>query len=87
MSTVAESYGTDWTKCQESPSCNPIRWCDWFSQAINAVRKMDRTAGYDGDHAIDGLMVIANYLDVQYDGGYDGIALLPRENFVVTFDR
>ena len=85
MTTVAtEAPGLDWTR-NERNTCRTIRWDQWARETIDALR--NKRGPYDGDHAADMLLKIAEYLDAQYDIGYEGIALTPRENFTLTFDH
>ena len=87
MSVIAESNRTDWSKCDEHDSCNPIRWREWAEQTIRAISDEGNLLRSEREHACDMLLQVADYLDVQYDGGFDGIALVPREGFVLTYDR
>jgi hypothetical protein len=66
-------------------TCRPIRWRTWADATIDALS--GHCLPWERDHAIDMLYGIADYLDHQYDGGYDGIALTPRERFTLTYDH
>jgi hypothetical protein len=75
----------DWTKrASDNPGHEPIRWRQWAEQTITVLEGAN-PSGYSR-RAEAMLLAIADYLDDQYDGGYDGIALLPREDFVLTFE-
>lgn len=87
MTVLANDNRFDWTKSDAHATCQPVRWREWMERAIEAIRMMDQGTPFPGEHASEALLRMGDYLDAQFDGGYDGITLVPRENFVMTLDR
>ena len=85
---------TDWAEelreDYEHKAARPIRWGLWASQTIAALQQRNSGQCGDserGDRAAKMLREVAEYLDRQYDSGYDGIALMPMAGFNLSFDR
>ena len=85
---------TDWAEeLQEDfrhEAARPIRWELWASQTIVALQ--NRNSGQCGDdergeRAAKMLREVAEYLDRQYDSGFDHIPLMPLSGFNLSYDR